>query len=331
VSVCIANYNGVDLLPDCLDSIRNQVDAPSFEIIAHDDASTDESLALLERQQDVRVIASPENVGFCAGNNRMAAVAEGKYLLLLNNDATLWPDGLATLHAEARADADAAILSLPQFDFESGELLDRGMLLDPLYNPVPNLDPRRKHVAMVMGACLWIDRDLWQRLGGFPEWMGSIGEDMYLCCVADSMGYRVSVTDRSGYRHHVGSSFGGGKVRHQRLQTTVRRRRLSERNKTCVMAACAPLPDLAIVLPVHLLALLMEGLLMSLLARRPSLFREVYWHAISAPIACFRPIVATRRRRVRNGTWRRRYYGRFVWVPRKLAMLLRYGVPTLRP
>ena len=64
--------------------------------------------------------------------------------------------------------AKPAILTLPQFDATSGELIDRGCLLDPFFNPVPNLDPKRSDVAMVIGACLWIPKDLWDEMEGFP-------------------------------------------------------------------------------------------------------------------------------------------------------------------
>ena len=43
---------------------------------------------------------------------------------------------------------------------------------------------------MVIGACLWIQKGLWEELGGFPEWFGSIAEDMYLCCRARLAGYK---------------------------------------------------------------------------------------------------------------------------------------------
>ncbi|MCZ7654266.1 MAG: hypothetical protein M5R42_08205 [Rhodocyclaceae bacterium] len=77
---------------------------------------------------------------------------------------------------------------------------------------MPNRDPRRQDVAMVAGACLWIPKHLWDELGGFPEWFGSIGEDLYLCCMARLAGHPVRAPGTSGYRHGVGASFGGGKV-----------------------------------------------------------------------------------------------------------------------
>src|ERR1035437_2269249 len=116
-SVCIANYNGVGLIEDCIDSVLTQDCGFEIEIIIHDDASTDDSVALIrERYPQVKLIESKQNVGFCISNNRMVAQANGEYILLLNNDAELLPDALKTLHAEAQSGTAPAILGLPQYD-----------------------------------------------------------------------------------------------------------------------------------------------------------------------------------------------------------------------
>ena len=92
-SICIANFNGENLLVDCIESVLAQQGEIPVEILVHDDASTDTSVALLrERYPDVILIESTENVGFCIANNRLAERARGRYLLLLNNDAALAPD-----------------------------------------------------------------------------------------------------------------------------------------------------------------------------------------------------------------------------------------------
>ena len=87
ISVCVANYNGEDIITDCIESILGQKNAPKFEILVHDDASTDDSLKILAQFESVQVIESAENMGFCISNNRMAAAARGEFILLLNNDA----------------------------------------------------------------------------------------------------------------------------------------------------------------------------------------------------------------------------------------------------
>lgn len=331
-SVCIANYNGETLLADCIDSVLAQDCDFPFEILVHDDASSDASLQLLrERYPQVEVIASTTNAGFCVANNRLAQRARGDYLLLLNNDAALAPDALRTLHSHAQAQHPPGILTLPQYDWETNELVDRGCLLDPFYNPVPNLDPARHDVAMVIGACLWIPRELWRTLGGFPEWFESIAEDMYLCCRARLAGHPVEVTAASAYRHRQGKSFGGNRTSAGRLSTTYRRRRLSERNKTFVLAVCTPAPWVWLLLPLHLLALLAEGLLLALVKQEPRVWCEIY-----APVgpALIRNRDDLRKHRRAGQSIRTisfdSYFKCFTVLPRKLRMAIRHGIPDLR-
>lgn len=147
-SICIANYNGEAFLKDCINSVVKQECGFSYEIIVHDDASEDGSLQLLRSTfPDITLIESERNVGFCESSNRMASAAAGRYLLHLNNDAELFPDALFTLHGYARKLGGPAILTLPQYDYETGELVDRGSLVDMFLNPVPNLDPTRKEIG----------------------------------------------------------------------------------------------------------------------------------------------------------------------------------------
>lgn len=330
-SVCIANYNGVDILAGCLDSVLAQAPAVPVEIIVHDDASSDDSVAFLrEHYPQVEILASSDNVGFCIGNNRMVAHARGEYVLLLNNDAALFPDALATLLAAARSQEHRGILTLPQYDWQSGDLVDRGCLLDPFYNPVPNLDASRRDVAYVIGACMFLPRVLWNELGGFPEWFGSIAEDMYLCCLARLRGLPVEAIPDSGYRHRQGASFGGNRADGTGLHTTYRRRALSERNKTAVMMICTPTGLAWLWLALHCVLLAVEGILLTLLRLDAQVWSKIYWHAIDYVLRHFGELRARRRdvqrsRQIGPAT----YWRGFTWWPRKLHLLRRHGLPDL--
>lgn len=331
VSVCIAHYNGIELIDACIASVCAQAGDISFEIIVHDDASEDGSANHIRSQHaDVRLVASRENVGFCVANNRMASMAQGQYLLLLNNDATLLPDALQSLLAEATRLGRPAILTLPQYDAATGELLDIGSRLDPFLNPVPNRDLASGEVGTVHGACLWLPRALWQDLGGFPEWFGSVGEDLYLCCRARLAGHPVRALGISGYLHRVGQSFGGGKLQRGRLSTTFRRRALSERNKTFVLAMTYPAPWLQLLLPLHLALLLLEGALLSILNGRRAYLLEIYWPAVSALWLQRRALRGERAaimqtRRLASAD----FFAVFDWLPHKLRMFWRHGLPQV--
>src|SRR5262245_60733399 len=101
ISIVILNYNGAKWLDRCLESIRQQTIFERIEVIVADNASSDGSdqLAqkLLEGWPNGRFIANGGNLGYCAGNNRGAAAATGKYLFFLNNDTWLEADCLEKL------------------------------------------------------------------------------------------------------------------------------------------------------------------------------------------------------------------------------------------
>lgn len=330
-SVCIANYNGGEVLGPCIESVLCQEGDLPLEIIVHDDASTDGSVDLIQKlYPDVHVITSTTNAGFCISNNRMAQAARGEYLLLLNNDAVLRKDAIKTLYQHARNQKAQGILSLPQYNIRTGALIDMGELLDPFMNPVPNLDPDRRQVGMVIGACLWIPKVLWDELGGFPEWFGNIAEDMYLCCVARLKGFPVEALSSSGYDHWAGMSFGGGKLVENAMRTTYRRRALSERNKSFVMFLYYPAPLLQLLFPVHILLLLLEGLALALIKRERRVLREIY-------LSC---LASLWRERIRLSELRRSIrkdicvslpslLSAHTYIPYKLSMLCRHGVPTI--
>jgi GT2 family glycosyltransferase len=331
-SVCIANYNGANVLEACLNSVFRQDFPHSIEVIVHDDASTDGSSTIVTAKYPaVRLIKSEANVGFCVSNNRMVAAAKGRFILLLNNDAVLHEDALSTLYNYTTEENIYGIMGLPQYNIETGELLDMGSLFDPFLNPVPNLQKDRRNVGMIIGACMWMPKKLWDELGGFPEWFGSLAEDMYLCCRARLKGYPVIALAESGFDHWVGRSLGGGKVIGHSLQTTYRRRALSERNKSNVMVLCYPGPLVYALIPLHILLLLTEGLLLSIIKWDRHIWADIYK-------SCLRDLWLGRGELywMRQNIQRQRkvatrsYFSVHFLIPHKLTMLLSYGLPTVK-
>lgn len=331
-SVCIANYNGMPFIDACVQSVLAQDCSFSVEIIIHDDASTDDSVAHIKKNYpDVVLLAGSENVGFCISNNRMVDVARGRYVLLLNNDAELFPDALSTLYAEAERLGEPAVLGLPQYDASTNELIDIGSRFDMFLNPIPNRPPSEPQVGMIIGACLWLPQSLWKEIGGFPDWFGSLAEDMYLCLLARLYGYQVMALPASGFRHWVGQSLGGGKVVNNRLSSKLSRRIVSERNKTFVMIVTYPSPYLQILLPLHFALLLIEGLVLAGVKRRWIIFRDIYWACIFAQWRCREKLSSVRASvQAQRKIEAKVFFGSFQKIPHKLSLLLKHGFPHLR-
>lgn len=333
-SVCIANYNGEKYVHECIDSVLNQEGLPgSVEIIIYDDASTDKSVELIQNlYPEVKLIQNQDNVGFCVSNNRMVEEAKGTFILLLNNDAVLHKDALITLYEASQKYGDG-IFGLPQYDAVSGELIDIGSTFDPFLNPIPNKDRDRQDVGMIIGACLWVPRTLWTKLGGFPEWFGSLAEDLFICCQARLWGYPVKAIPYSGFDHWVGKSLGGGKVLADKtLSTTVKRRSLSERNKTFVMFICYPVQALLLLFPIHVFLLFLEGFLISLIKWDKQLWINIYWNCLTA-LWKYRQLLLRKRNRiqkVKQSTMKHFFYP-FLLMPHKLRMFLKHGMPRIEP
>ena len=92
VKVVILNWNGAHHLVKFLPSVV--ANTPEWAgIVVADNGSTDESVALLERDfPTVGVLRLDRNYGFAGGYNRAVAQVEAEYLVLLNSDVET-PDG----------------------------------------------------------------------------------------------------------------------------------------------------------------------------------------------------------------------------------------------
>lgn len=90
VSVIIVSWNTRDILRDCLKSIAEQTRRVTYEIIVVDNASSDDTVEMLERDfPQVKVVENEENLGFSRGNNIGIDRSSGCYMALVNSDVIL--------------------------------------------------------------------------------------------------------------------------------------------------------------------------------------------------------------------------------------------------
>lgn len=86
VSVIVVNWNGVDHLSDCLESLSEQT-YQEFEVIVVDNGSDDDSVCLIKKRFPwVKLVCLENNLGFTGGNLAGYRIAQGSFIALLNND-----------------------------------------------------------------------------------------------------------------------------------------------------------------------------------------------------------------------------------------------------
>lgn len=113
LSVMIPNFNYGRYIGETIDSVLAQ--APRHvEVVVCDNASTDDSVGVVSGYQDerVRLAVNPCNVGFSANLERVAAMAQGRRMLLLSSDDKMAPGAIAAYERMASvlgAKADTAV------------------------------------------------------------------------------------------------------------------------------------------------------------------------------------------------------------------------------
>ena len=217
VSVAILSWNGRQHLETCLAALDAQHDpGVPWEVLVLDNGSTDGTAAWMEsefaRHPRVRLVASPVNLGFCAGNNRLAAEARGDAVALLNNDTRPQPGWLAALvDALAGAPEDVAAVSGKIVDW-SGERLDFGRGVMTFDGHAFQLDFRRplaqarvpaagEELLFACGGNMLVRRASFLAAGGFDEDYFAYLEDVDLGWRLWSGGERVTFAPEAVVHH----------------------------------------------------------------------------------------------------------------------------------
>jgi glycosyltransferase involved in cell wall biosynthesis len=112
VSVCIPTYNGARYVERTIRSVLAQTYG-DFELVVRDDASTDDTVAIVQSFDDerVRIVAGAENVGASANFALAVAEATGTYVKLLCQDDVLYPECLERQVAALAAGPDVVMVS----------------------------------------------------------------------------------------------------------------------------------------------------------------------------------------------------------------------------
>ena len=229
VSIIIVTWNALPLLQKCLPSVVESADN-DVEVILADNASTDESVQWVNNTYpDVRVVSHPENWAFCKGNNEAIPYAQGKYIVLLNNDVEVTRDWLKPLVAFMDEHQDVAavqpkILQYTERDhFEyagaSGGYLDRfgypftrGRIFFSMERDEGQYNDRTE-IFWATGAAVMFRKSALDEVGYLDEQFFMHMEEIDLCWRLKRHGYRICAIPESTVYHIGGGSLPYGNSR----------------------------------------------------------------------------------------------------------------------
>jgi len=128
VSLSIVNWNGMQYIKKCLDSVYQQDYKGKIEIIIVDNFSQDGSLEFVEKNyKDIAILRNKTNRGFACGHNQAVKASNGQFILFLNFDVFLEPQFISQMVAAMEKNAKTGMLSgklYKQFNGDKSNVLD---------------------------------------------------------------------------------------------------------------------------------------------------------------------------------------------------------------
>ena len=227
LSICIVSMNHSKVLKNCLDSIiRNKPDNYSFEVIVVDNCSTDDTFQWLtpmaNLHKNIKVVKNTEIKNFAANNNIAIRNAVGNVLLILNPDTLIHPGSLDYMVAYVTSDptVGAATSKLVYLDGEFQDSARRFITFKYMFfsrlkawNIYDNArindeyilskaeDNEPKEVDYILGACMFIKKEVFDAVGLFDERFLLYAEDTDLCYRIKKQKWKVMYNPKVAITH----------------------------------------------------------------------------------------------------------------------------------
>ncbi len=234
--IIILNYNRGDLLRMCLTSLQRAIQerpACSYRLWVIDNASTDDSVAIIEREfPEIDLVKSSTNGGFAHGNNLVlrrlmttpSLLAVDDYVMLLNNDTEVAPDALMLLvqfmegHPTVGAVGPKVLLPSGSLDLACRRCFPTPEVAFYRMSGLAKLFPhshrfarynlsflpinQQSDVDALVGAALLLRANVLREVGLLDEAFFMYGEDLDWCYRIKAYGWRIVYYPRAVVYHH---------------------------------------------------------------------------------------------------------------------------------
>jgi GT2 family glycosyltransferase/glycosyltransferase involved in cell wall biosynthesis len=213
VDIVIPSYRDIDRVRALARSISKTVPSGMARVIVADDCSGPEHLASLRRIKGIEVIAGEQNSGFAANVNRgLRASDPQRDVVVLNSDTEALPSWLECLQYAAHRYEDVGIVGA-QLQYPDGRIQFGGTVrnrdapqwFDHRYRfkpagwgPADQTSP----ALAVTGACMYVRREVIDRIGLLDERYAMAYEDVDWCLRAWESGFRVMYFPAAQMVHH---------------------------------------------------------------------------------------------------------------------------------
>lgn len=261
VSVVILNWNGKKWLEQFLPSVIDHTNLSLADIVVADNASTDDSIAFLEKcYSSVTIVRLPSNYGYADGYNQALQQIVSEYYVLLNSDVEVTAGWLEPIidHMDKHQDIVAAQPKIlfqrnkEYFEYAgaAGGFIDkygypfcRGRIFGVLEKDTNQYDTIID-IFWASGACLVVRSKDYFEDGGLDGTFFAHMEEIDLCWRFNARGKRIVCIPQSVVYH-----VGGGTLNSESPRKTF----LNFRNNLLMLYKNLPQKDLKSVFRIRLI------------------------------------------------------------------------------
>lgn len=253
VSVVVPNYNGMQYVKTCMDSLMKQT-LSDVEILFVDNGSDDGSREYVDlHYPTVRVITFSENMGFCKAVNEGIRASTSDYVVLLNNDTEAEPDFLKELYLGIRKKNKAFSAAAMMLQFHNRELIDDagdfysalGWAFARGKGKPAHLYGEEKKIFSACGGAAIYRKQIFEEIGYFDEEHFAYLEDADIGYRAQIVGYENWYLPKARV-FHVGSGTSGSRYNQFKI-------RYSSRNNVYMICKNMPIGQIVLNLPLLVL------------------------------------------------------------------------------
>ncbi|MDR6553932.1 GT2 family glycosyltransferase [Paenibacillus qinlingensis] len=207
-SIIIPTFNGLALLKACVTSIRQHTFAP-YEIIVVDNGSQDGTMGYC-RNEHIKLVALPANLGFPAACNYGLRLAEGDTLMLLNNDTIVTPNWLPKMLSCLNSREDIGMVGpVSNYVFSRQKIRIPFTGISNMVHIYSQVNPGKwRETKRLVGFCLLFKRSLYDQIGELDErFAPGYYEDDDFSYRARLAGYRLLIAGDCFVYHRGSVSF----------------------------------------------------------------------------------------------------------------------------
>ncbi|MDP6571142.1 MAG: glycosyltransferase family 2 protein [Candidatus Marinimicrobia bacterium] len=222
MEVVILNWNGLDIIKPCLDSVLANT-YTNYSVTIVDNHSDDGSVEMIKKEYpQIHVVELDKNYLFAGGYNRYFQSVKSsaiKYVMLLNNDTIVDKHLIEEFVSAAAQYGEDNIYGGKIFYHDQGDKIwYAGGSINLKLASIKHIGIREKDsprfstiekTDYVTGCCLFTSLNTIQALNGFDESFNMYVEDVDFCIRAKQMGVECYFWPNATLQHRVSSSMGG--------------------------------------------------------------------------------------------------------------------------